>query len=74
MQSSLSFHLFGIGLVIFAFVMFGRGIVARSRGKSFNALPALLMILAALAYHFIAGSGGLVHRFAGLTLDFGLGM
>ncbi len=60
-------HIFGPVLVMLAFWMFGKGIINRTRGKRFRPLPAFLLMLAAIGYHFVVpkevlvGAYGFVH-------------
>lgn len=67
-------HFFGPLLVVIAFWVFGRGIVKRSRGKTFRPLPAFLLLLAALSFRFIFGEGNILDRLAMTLTDFGIGM
>lgn len=67
-------HLIGIALVTIAFLVFGRGIVRRSKGKSFNPMPAFLLILTALGYQIFYPEALLTNRIGHLLLDFGVGM
>ena len=67
-------YFIGIGLVLLAFLLFGKGIVRRSQGKSFNPLPVLGLILVAVLFHVFAGELTLTQRLGRLFLDFGLGM
>ena len=67
-------HLIGIALVTIAFLVFGRGIVRRSKGKSFNPLPAFLLILAALGFQIFYPEDFVTNRIGHLLLDFGVGM
>ncbi|MEL6803675.1 MAG: hypothetical protein AAFO91_07835, partial [Bacteroidota bacterium] len=64
-------HLFGILLAFAAFSIFGRGIVKRSKGKSFNPLPALLLMIGAAVYHLF-GDYSVVDKLSKLLLDFGV--
>ena len=73
-SSTISSHLIGILLVSAAFLVFGRGIVRRSKGRSFNPLPAFLLLLVALAYQLFFPAQGILSRFAHLLTDFGAGM
>ncbi|WNJ20526.1 S8 family serine peptidase [Pontibacter sp. G13] len=70
----MSVHVIGVILVLAAFFLFGKGIVQRSRGKSFRPLPVFLLMVAAIAVHFIMGEGGFSSRIGSLFLDFGVGM
>ena len=67
-------HLIGIALVTIAFLVFGRGIVRRSKGKSFNPLPAFLLILGALGFQVFYPEQFVANRLGHLLLDFGVGM
>lgn len=73
-SSTLSSHLIGILLVSTAFLVFGRGIVRRSKGHRFNPLPAFVLLLVALAYQLLYPATGILSRFAHLLTDFGAGM
>ena len=80
-------HIFGPALLMIAFFLLGRGIVRKSRGQHFNALPALLLMLLAIAarflwsgtgladaYSFINGHAGFFDRLTLLLGDFGIAM
>jgi thermitase len=67
-------HVIGITLVAAAFLLLSRGIVRRSKGRSFNALPAFLLMLVAIAYQFLYAESGIMSRFGHLFLDAGIGM
>ncbi|MEZ4852355.1 MAG: hypothetical protein R3B93_27870 [Bacteroidia bacterium] len=47
------FHALGISLAVLAFLVFGRGIVRKAKGKGFNPLPAFVLILVAVAFQLI---------------------
>ncbi|MEL7532120.1 MAG: S8 family serine peptidase [Bacteroidota bacterium] len=66
-------HLFGIALAFVAFGVFGRGILKRSKGKSFNPLPAFLLMIGAAVYHLF-GDYSVVDKLSKLLVDFGVGM
>ena len=74
MFGPLYYHLFGISLVVIAFLVFGRGIVRKAKGKGFNPLPAFLLILIAVGYQLIFGGSDMSGKMASLLLDFGVGM
>ena len=67
-------HLLGISLVVVAFLIFGRGIVNRSKGKPFQPLWAFIMILVAIGYQFVYPEVRIWDRLAHLLTDFGIGM
>lgn len=80
-------HIFGPALLIMAFLLLGRGIVRKSKGQRFNALPALVLMVVAVAarffwssasleagYSFINGHASLLDRLTLLLSDFGLAM
>ena len=67
-------HLIGIALAVVAFLVFGHGIVRRSKGNRFNPIPAFLLILVAIAYQFLFSSGGIFESLPSLLTDLGLGM
>ncbi|MFK7925036.1 MAG: S8 family serine peptidase [Bacteroidia bacterium] len=66
-------HLFGIALAFVAFGVFGRGILKRSKGKSFNPMPAFLLMIGAAVYHLF-GDFSVVDKLSKLLVDFGVGM
>jgi len=71
----LSFiHIFGPLLVIIAFWMFGRQMVAKTRGLNFRPLPAMLLMVVAIVVHFIFGEGTLLDQLSLLLMNFGIGM
>ena len=61
-------------LVVIAFWVFGKGIVNRSRGKTFRPLPAFLLLLVALSFRFIFDEGSIFENLAMTLTDFGIGM
>lgn len=67
-------NLLGPLLVVIAFWVFGRGIVNKSRGKTFRPLPAFLLLIAAFSFRFFFGEGSIFERFAMTLTDFGIGM
>ena len=70
----LQTHLIGIALALVAFLVFGHGIVRRSKGNSFNPVPAFILILVAIAYQLLFTRGGIVASLPHLLTDFGVGM
>ncbi len=72
-EPTLFNHLLGILLALTAFGVFGRGIVNRSKGKEFNPLPALLLMIVAVVFHFF-GPYSLVDKLTKFLVDFGAGM
>ncbi|MCB0842820.1 MAG: S8 family serine peptidase [Bacteroidetes bacterium] len=68
------FHALGISLAVLAFLVFGRGIVRKAKGKGFNPLPAFVLILVAVAFQLIFGGSAMTGKLAGLLVDFGIGM
>lgn len=80
-------HIFGPAILMIAFLLLGRGIVKKARGQRFNALPALMLMLVAIAarfmwsgqslaeaYDFINGHASLLDRLTLLLADFGIAM
>ncbi|MEL6192127.1 MAG: S8 family serine peptidase [Bacteroidota bacterium] len=61
-------------LVALAFLVFGRGMVKKSRGKRFNPLPAFALLLVALSYPFIFGEGSWLDSLGTMLLAVGIGM
>ncbi|MEZ4829927.1 MAG: S8 family serine peptidase [Bacteroidia bacterium] len=74
MSGTLSHHLFGIAVSVLAFFIFGRGIVRKANGKSFQPIWAFLLILLSIVYQFFSGHFSLMARISNLLIDFGLGM
>jgi thermitase len=72
-EPTLLNHLIGILLALAAFGVFGRGIVNRSKGKRFNPLPAFLLIIVAIGFHFL-GDYSLADKLSKFMIDFGAGM
>ncbi|MFK7971192.1 MAG: S8 family serine peptidase [Bacteroidia bacterium] len=67
---SLQFtHIFGPVLFTIAFLVFGRGIIARSMGRRFRPLPAFILFLIALAYRFIVSKETLVEAYSFVHVD-----
>ncbi|MEM6263852.1 MAG: S8 family serine peptidase [Bacteroidota bacterium] len=56
-------YFFGPILVITAFLFFGKGIINRTRGKSFRPLPAFILLVVALAYRFLQSRESLVDAY-----------
>jgi len=74
LTSSFGMHVVGILLATLAFGQLGRGIVRRSKAKSFNPLPAFLLMLLAIAFQLFYPEPRLFYRFAHLFLNLGAGM
>lgn len=62
-------HIFGPMLVIIAFLMFGKGIINRTRGKRFRPLPAFLLMLVAVAYHLFVPREALINAYGFIHAD-----
>ncbi|GAB4419917.1 MAG: S8 family peptidase [Bacteroidia bacterium] len=73
-MSALISHLIGTALAATAFLVFGRGIVRKGRGKDFNPLPAFILLVIGVVYQVFLPASGATGCFAHLFLDFGLGM
>lgn len=73
-EKMMTTHLIGIALGLIAFLSFGRGIVARSKGKAFQPLPTFLLLLAAFAYQLLYPEVSFWLRLPHALLDIGLGM
>ncbi len=74
MMSNLIFHLIGTILATTAFLVFGRGIARKNKANGFNPLPAFVLLLLAISFHFVYPAPGFGERMAHLFLDMGLGM
>lgn len=74
MITAYASHLLGTVLMAAAFILLGRGIIKRDKGRSFSPLPAFFAILGAIGFQFFIPVEGLFGRFGHLFLDLGLGM
>ena len=44
-------HILGPALVVIAFLLWGKGMVNKEKGKNFRPLPAMIMMLIAIGFH-----------------------
>ena len=70
----LQTHLIGIALALVAFLVFGHGIVRRSKGNRFNPIPAFILILIAIGYQLLFNREGIAASLPHLLTDFGVAM
>ncbi len=86
-MSTIIIYLLGPLLASWAFVVFGKGMLMRSKGKSFNPLSAFIFLLAAFvfrflipgnwivnAYDFTGQHAGMLDRICLMLTDIGVGM
>jgi thermitase len=62
-------HIFGPVLFAIAFLVFGRGIVARSMGRRFRPLPAFILLVIAVGYHIVVPRETLVEAYGFVHAD-----
>lgn len=62
-------HIFGPVLFAVAFLVFGRGVVARAMGRKFRPLPAFLLLVFALGWHFFVSKETLVNAYGFIDSD-----
>lgn len=77
-------HILGPALVVIAFLLWGKGMVNREKGKNFRPLPALIMMLIAIGFHvflpkdsvpdLVSFGGKFLDQLTLALMNFGIGM
>ncbi len=77
-------HILGLALVVIAFLLWGKGMVNREKGKNFRPLPAMIMMIIAIAFHvflpkdsvpdLVSFGGKFLDQLTLALMNFGIGM
>ncbi len=78
-------HILGPALVVVAFLMWGKGMVNREKGKNFRPFPAMIMMLIAIGFHvflpfykevpdLVSFGGKFLDQLTLALMNFGIGM
>ena len=77
-------HILGPALVVIAFLLWGKGMVNREKGKNFRPLPAMIMMLIAIGFHvflpkdsvpdLVSFGGKFLDQLTLALMNFGIGM
>lgn len=77
-------HILGPTLVVIAFLLWGRGMVNKEKGKNFRPLPAMIMMLIAIGFHvflpansvpdLVSFGGKFLDQLTLALMNFGIGM